>query len=129
MGRALVVEDHEPMLEAFRDLLEDAGYAVFVARDGVEALSVLRREAISVVVLDIGLPTMDGRAFRERQLEDPRLASVPVIVVTADPRAEMEGVCLMRKPFDSDALLAEMDRAQRAAPDDDATNRRTHGAG
>jgi len=108
VGRILVVEDHEAMIEAFRDLLEDEGYVVLVARDGVEALAVLRSEPISVLVLDLALPVMDGRELRRRQLADPAIAHVPALVVTADPRATVEGTPLLRKPFDADAFLDEI---------------------
>ena len=112
VGRVLVVEDHDAMVEAYRDLLEDEGYSVRVARDGVEALAMLRSEPIGVVVLDLSLPVMGGREMRRRQLEDAAIAHVPVLVVTADPRATIEGLPLLRKPFEADAFLSEIRRLQ-----------------
>jgi len=105
LGRVLVVEDDDGMLEAFRDFLEEEGYSVRCARNGVEALAVLRSEPITVVLLDLQMPVMDGRELRRHQLEDPRLAEIPVVLVTANPRETIEGLRVIRKPFDGDELL------------------------
>ena len=105
-GRVLVVENDDAMREALRDLLEDAGYGVVCARDGVEALAALRREAICFVLLDLHLPTMDGFELRRRQLEDPALASVPVAVLTSDAHGTLgDTVPVIWKPFAAEDLL------------------------
>ena len=116
LGRVLVVEDDDGMIEAFRDFLEEVGYSVRCARDGVEALAVLRSEPISVVLLDLQMPVMDGRELRRRQLEDPALARVPVVLVTANPRETIEGVPVLRKPFDCDELLRVLLQLQGDEP-------------
>jgi CheY-like chemotaxis protein len=115
VGRVLVVEDNDAMRDAFRDLLEDAGYVVRVARHGEEALAILRREPISVVVLDLRMPSMDGREFRRLQLDDPAIADVPIVVVTAERNAALDDLVVLRKPFDLDELLDEVARLQTPA--------------
>jgi CheY-like chemotaxis protein len=112
LGRVLVVEDDEGMREAFRDFFEDAGYVVRCAANGVEALAILRCEPISLIVLDLQMPGMDGRELRRRQREDPSIAGVPVVLVTANPRATIDGVRTIRKPFDGEALLRVVEALQ-----------------
>ena len=107
------------MVEAFRDLLEEVGYAVRCARNGVEALATLRREPISIVLLDLQMPMMDGRELRRRQLEDPALAEIPVVIVTASLRDTIEGLRVIRKPFDCDELLRAIEEALRARDERD----------
>jgi CheY-like chemotaxis protein len=86
--RILLVDDDIPSVEALKELLEGAGYAVGCAGNGREALALLRGAgSYCVILLDIMMPVMNGYEFREAQLKDPKLASIPVIVITADGRA------------------------------------------
>jgi CheY-like chemotaxis protein len=81
--RALVVDD-EPSIRGFLALaLEDAGYAVETASDGVVALHVLDQWRPDVILLDLMMPHMDGWSFRSEQLARPELASIPVVVLSA----------------------------------------------
>ena len=59
------------------------------------------------------MPIMDGWQFRQEQLENPELAGIPVVVISAaNPgKALPEGTLLLRKPFDLDVMLAEVERA------------------
>lgn len=61
--RILVVEDHEPLLTAIQEILEVEGYDVETAKDGVEALKIMRDAAPSLIVADIMMPQMDGYAL------------------------------------------------------------------
>ena len=86
--RVLVVDDDFPSVDALRVMLESAGHRVDCAGNGQEALSRLREgNGYGVILLDLMMPVMNGYEFREEQLKDPTLASIPVIVVTADGRA------------------------------------------
>jgi CheY-like chemotaxis protein len=86
--RVLVVDDDVPSVDALRFLLESAGHRVDCAENGREALSRLREgDGYCVILLDIMMPVMNGYEFREEQLKDPKLAQIPIIVVTADGRA------------------------------------------
>lgn len=113
----LVVEDDDDTRGALIELLESEGYSVRAVADGASALVALRVERFRLMVLDLLLPDMDGYELRRRQLAEPALASVPVIVLTADASARLEGVPIVRKPFDIDDLLlvirAEIDAADR----------------
>lgn len=80
----LVVEDEADVREAVAALLDVGGYAVLQAADGDEALRRLRSGVVRVVLilLDLQMPRMDGRAFRAAQLCDPDLATIPVVIMS-----------------------------------------------
>jgi DNA-binding response OmpR family regulator len=106
----LIVEDDDDAREALAAFLEGEGYQVLEAHDGREALDRLRLSPVCLVLLDLMMPVMNGWAFRAEQLRDPALASVPVVVVTADTTAVSRvgalGVAAcMTKPLDLDRLL------------------------
>ena len=81
----LVVEDDQDIREIVIETLEEEGYCVRGATNGLEALAYLRSGAAlpCVILLDVMMPMMDGRAFRRAQLDAPELASIPVVVMTA----------------------------------------------
>ena len=100
------------MREALAALLEVYGHAVVQATNGRDALQCLRSQDASfcLIVLDLFMPEMDGWTFRAEQRKDARLASIPVIVVSADPSVAAQGsqpgvVAAMVKPIDFDLLL------------------------
>jgi CheY-like chemotaxis protein len=97
------------MRENLRDLLVDAGCDVVTARDGVEALSMLRSggRLPCLIVLDLMMPAMNGYKFRALQLGDPALASIPVVVLTVhDQPPRLDTEVIRKVPFQSDRLLA-----------------------
>jgi CheY-like chemotaxis protein len=98
-------------------LLRDEGFSVIAMPGGREAMKYLRESPPpQLIVLDLMMPNMDGHRFRNAQVEDPRMASIPTIVITADARATKEklGVAAcFRKPFDVEALLNEIARLSR----------------
>lgn len=108
----LIVEDDLDALEALCDLLESHGYAVSSARNGAEALAVLSRSPLPrMIVLDLLMPTMDGWEFRRRQKSDPRIANIPVVVVSASSGAKpIDADTVLRKPVDIDRLLQTIAR-------------------
>ena len=113
----LVIEDDHDTRETLKQILETNDFRVFVSKDGKLALEFLKksRDPISLILLDIQMPTMDGYSFRRYQEEDPRIASIPVVVMTGDPNIEF--VCLrlgargfLRKPFNLDQVLNTVKR-------------------
>jgi CheY-like chemotaxis protein len=107
-GRSiLIVEDDELIRRAMQMVLEWEGYEVICVNNGQEALDLLHSgRHPSLIVLDIMMPVLDGQQFREQQLREPALASIPVIVVSAASFAE--AVCAdhhVRKPFEVQELL------------------------
>jgi two-component system cell cycle response regulator DivK len=97
--RILIVEDNERNLKLVRDLLEVMGYRVVAATSGEEALPLAQREPPDLVVMDIGLPGMDGIAALRALRADPRTQDVPVIAVTASVM-QTERVTIMQAGFD-----------------------------
>jgi CheY-like chemotaxis protein len=99
----MVVDDDHDIRESFASLLTDAGMNVTVARNGREALDVLRTADTRpcLIFLDLMMPVMDGFEFRQEQTSDPGLANIPVIVITAgrtlQPPSNVRHV--LRKPF------------------------------
>jgi len=106
----LLVEDDPDVRDALRLTLEDAGYDVVCAGEGREALARLREASASLILLDLMLPVMDGFEFRVQQMQDPDIASIPVIVFSCggdlqEKVAPLRVAACLRKPVDVDALL------------------------
>jgi DNA-binding NtrC family response regulator len=83
MYRILCVDDERALLRVYKDELSEEGYEILLARDGKEALAVLSRENIHVVILDIRMPQMDGLEALVAMLGKNR--TIPVILHTAYP--------------------------------------------
>jgi two-component system, chemotaxis family, chemotaxis protein CheY len=85
MGRICVVDDDAAIREWLVDALLEEGYEVVSAADGEAALRLLERmdPLPDLILLDLLMPRMDGRALRLRQREHPRLAAIPVVLISA----------------------------------------------
>jgi len=110
----LLVDDDAGFRDAVGRLLEANGYTAVAAGDGHQALRLLRAgTAPALILLDLRMPVMDGPAFRTEQLRDPRLRSIPVLVLSADRAAagdpRFRGVASRPKPVDPDDLLRTVD--------------------
>jgi len=81
--RVPVVEDNRDIRELLVELLAGEGYRVSSAEHGEEALSKAKLEPPDVILLDLMMPVVSGWQFRERQLIEPSIAGVPVIVLSA----------------------------------------------
>lgn len=108
----LVVDDDSEIQELLRIALSGDGYDVATADNGRDALSHLRSTAETcLIVLDLGLPRMDGARFRAAQLRDRSLAWIPVIVTTGEIDGariarDMGARAFVTKPIDVDKLRA-----------------------
>jgi two-component system alkaline phosphatase synthesis response regulator PhoP len=112
MKTILVVDDEPKITQLVRDYLERAGFAVLVAFDGKKALSLAKTEKPDAVILDLGLPQLDGLDFTR---EFRKSSNAPIIMLTA--RAEetdkLIGLELgaddyMTKPFSPKELVARV---------------------
>jgi CheY-like chemotaxis protein len=114
----LVVEDDEDAREAMVALLQMKGYYAVPAGNGREALDYLdRAPAPDLIILDLWMPVMDGWQFRSEQIRNPRLAHIPVIVVTAlSDRAAVDANEVIIKPVDVDRLLISVEKYCRREP-------------
>ncbi|HEX7840105.1 MAG TPA: response regulator [Kofleriaceae bacterium] len=108
----LIVDDDPDLLEVTRFVLEDEGIAVATARNGEEALAVLRAGKLPrLVLLDLMMPVMSGWEFLDEVAKDPSLKAIPVVVLTAAERAQAPGATeVLRKPMDLTALLRVVER-------------------
>lgn len=110
----LVVDDEEQLCRVLKEHLNNRGYRVETAGDGLEALHTIAGHAIDLVLLDMCMPTRDGLSVLQELHE--RFSSVPVIVMTGlAPQEEVEDAlrlgarsCLS-KPFEIDHLLSEIE--------------------
>ena len=117
--RALIVEDEQPMLTTLRITLSAAGYDVVCAASGRGALDAIRDQAPDVVILDLGLPDMDGKeVLRQARV----FTSVPILVLSArtDEQEKIAALDLganayVEKPFSAAELLVRMRTALRDA--------------
>jgi two-component system, cell cycle response regulator len=82
-SRILVVDDSRAIRQILRRSLEDIGYSVAEAADGVEALAACRLDLPDLVLLDVDMPVMDGLATLQEMRADCELSSLPVIFLTA----------------------------------------------
>ena len=90
-------------------LFQLEGFAAHTVANGREALDYLREaEPPSLILLDLMMPVMDGWEFRREQQRDPKVADVPVIVLSALDQSRVGDVgqiAFLKKPLDFDRLL------------------------
>jgi two-component system, chemotaxis family, chemotaxis protein CheY len=117
--KILVVDDDLDLCKLLSRYLEKHGFAVYSAGDAMQALDVLSREEIGLVITDMMMPHLDGIGFTELLRQDPRYKGTPVIMLTAYPTAEVierglrKGVAMtLAKPIHFDQLLALVRFAQ-----------------
>jgi CheY-like chemotaxis protein len=108
----LVVDYDYDIREALQEALEDAGYKVAVAVNGRAALELMETGPMpALILLDLMMPVMNGEEFIQIQQEDPTLAHIPVVILTANGRIKEKATSLrtagyMHKPFTLEDLLA-----------------------
>jgi two-component system KDP operon response regulator KdpE len=119
--RILVVEDEEQLSRMLRATLIQSGYVVTLAKTGGEGLSALIAQAFGVVLIDLGLPDMDGKEVITRARE---ISGAPLLVISArgSEREKIAALDLgasdyVAKPFDVGELLARIRAALRDRPE------------
>lgn len=87
----LIAEDDPVVVDLYKDELEKGGYHVLTAKDGVEALEMLRKNLVDLLLLDIMMPEKSGLDVLSEMKADPKTASIPVFILSvlgaADDRA------------------------------------------
>ena len=103
----LVVEDDPELRSLYRTALRSAGYAVFAVDDGIDALQYVEQVVPAAVVLDLGLPRLDGRDVQKELAAQPHTQNIPIIVVTGQSANvdERDFSCVLRKPIEPDSLI------------------------
>ncbi len=120
-ARILVVEDDAEIRQLIGAVLGTQGHTVVEAHDGLSALPAAQEHEPDVILLDLGLPGLDGFGVLEQLKADERLGEIPVLMVTAWTETELVAKALrlgafdyVRKPFDIAELVARVDAALRA---------------
>jgi len=99
----LVVDDERYIVDLLTDLLEDEGYRVISASDGLRALEIMREQHPDLLLADIMMPRLDGLALLNRVREQQR--EIPVVLMSAAVTPLTHEVPYISKPFDLDELL------------------------
>jgi len=112
MTTILIVEDDDEIRELLAEMLADRGYQVATARNGKEALELLRTKPLqpNIVLLDLMMPVMDGWQMRAEMLADPKLADIPVVIVSGaadlqDESDALKAARVLTKPVKWPVLL------------------------
>ena len=123
--RVLVVEDDPSVRGLLRTLLSVEGYDVDDAADGLDALMRASQQPPSLILLDVMMPDLGGVGVLEKLRENPKLADVPVIVVTGKTEilpglADLVGENnVFAKPFAVDSLLLRVSQVTGGPPRSD----------
>jgi two-component system, cell cycle sensor histidine kinase and response regulator CckA len=117
-GKVLIVDDDQRILELLVDLLELEGYDVARAMDGAAGMSLVHSFAPDVVISDVVMPVVGGLELCRRLKQDPKTASVPVLLISGIRKADeagMEGLYAgaddyLDLPFRNEELLVKVAR-------------------
>ena len=123
MAKILVADDEEIIGRMVEFRLSNAGHEIVRARDGKEALEYASSKKPDLVLLDVLMPVFDGLEVLERIKEDPALATIPVIMLTAKGREsdvvagfKRGAIDYIIKPFSLSELTARVDAALANEP-------------
>jgi CheY-like chemotaxis protein len=114
--RILVVDDDQIIRDTVAEALQLDGFTVDTARNGIEALGIVRDRRPSGIVLDLMMPVMTGWQFLERCRASRLCEGIPVVVMSAynklpDEASRLGVLGCIAKPFDLDVLLGAIERA------------------
>ena len=99
----LIVDDEPAIAQILATLMNDEGFAARTARDGQEALALLAQGGVDLMLSDVMMPRMDGRALlAELRRRGDR---TPVVLMSAVRARDLEDMPFVAKPFDVDELL------------------------
>ena len=115
MPKKILIADDEPTVVALaRQKLEEQGYEVKTARNGKEAWDIMQNGPVDLVVTDVVMPVMDGVDLYKEIKKDPRLADIPIVIIT-DNRIFRESFQtlgvehFLPKPLDSEKLVHKVE--------------------
>jgi CheY-like chemotaxis protein len=111
--KILLVEDTEAILKLTKFRLEKSGFEVITAVDGQAALDAVKDNSPDIILLDYGLPVIDGTEVSRRLKTDQRYKAIPIIVFTASienlkPIKELGVEDGILKPYEPEELIAKM---------------------
>ena len=111
--RVLIVDDEPQFIDLMKTRLEANDYEVLTAYDGQEALDKVRQEKPDLIILDVGLPKIDGFEVIKALQTEEHFKNIPIIMLTGHTGAneiktgmELGAVSYVQKPFKAETLLA-----------------------
>ncbi len=135
MSKILIAEDNAVNRELLRELLEMRGHTVAEACDGEEALRMIEQTQPDLLLLDIGMPLLDGFGVMRKIRESPQFASLPVVAVTAYAmQGDREKILsskfdgYLSKPVNARSLGEELDRLLSKRADHDISQNQSSGS-
>lgn len=106
----LVVDDEASILALLQEVLEDEDFRVIPAGDGREALTKALTDPPNLIVTDLMMPIMDGRALAHALHDQPTLAEIPILLISAAYTRQVDDsfAAVLAKPFTIDEVLASI---------------------
>ncbi len=116
MGNAtvLVVDDEFHIVDLLTDVLEDEGFTVLRAYDGLSALALAERTAVDLVIADVMMPHLDGISLAHRLRE--RFSGIRIVLMSAAFATVPPEFGFIAKPFDINDLLDTIDKTRGDGP-------------
>jgi predicted PurR-regulated permease PerM/CheY-like chemotaxis protein len=117
--KILIVEDDDDIRAMLKDILETEGYESLMAANGKEGLAVLETNAdVGLILLDLGMPIMNGREFLDRVKATPRFSEIPVVFLSGSATEinSVGAVRVLKKPSEIDLVLDIVDQCYRRPP-------------
>ena len=118
----LIVDDISSNLQLLSAIISPQGYSVYLASSGLEAMKIVKSKSVSIILLDIRMPEMDGFEFCRLLKADPQIQDIPVIFISAfdDEQSiltgfQLGGVDFISKPFRKEEILARLRNHLRLA--------------
>jgi CheY-like chemotaxis protein len=111
----LVVDDEVSIRRLLRDVLEKAGHTVLLAKDGIEALEALSRNAVDLAIVDLMMPRMDGLELLRRMRSE--FTDLKVVVVSAYDeimdlaQRQKDVIAILQKPFELETVRKTIEEA------------------
>lgn len=128
--RVLIVDDQDANRIILSRLLTMAGYLTSEASDGQKAIDLITSRSVDLVIMDVEMPNMTGLEAipKIRELDDPRISSLPILAGTGNPQMESQRELLnaganayMTKPFDTELLLKTISHLLSPTPGSNST--------
>jgi CheY-like chemotaxis protein len=103
----LIVDDEFAIRELLEVLLEGRGYKTLLAQNGARALELMNQVKVDLVVSDVMMPVMDGRALLAAMSADERFSGIPLVFITAVPSRVLktDAAAVVAKPFNAERLV------------------------
>ncbi len=112
--KILIVDDEEDIILFLDTLFKRAGFETITARNGVDALEVLKQEKPDLITLDLQMPKNTGTDFYRKMSRDKEFKDIPVVVISGLPGRHLavpKPIAVFEKPIDRDRLLEVVQEA------------------